>query len=143
MRRQVTLLDYCVYREQGGCIIYREIELKVRAIITIRETFNKVYSNLNEEGGVGRGYVNHHQAYGRFYRGMEHMCQSMCNTRSRLQSSTRLLTAMKARASPNQLINFNASPERIHPPPPTMSNVYVDMTSALVPVFKLISIPTL
>ncbi len=45
---------------------------------------------------------------------MEHylrMFQSMRNTQSRRQSSTRLLAATKARASPNQLNNFNVGAE--------------------------------
>ncbi len=45
---------------------------------------------------------------------MEHnlqMCQSMCNTRCGLQSSTVLFAATKTRASPNQLNNFIASAE--------------------------------
>ncbi len=50
----------------------------------------------------------------RFYRGMEHYLhihQSMRNNRSRLQSSTRILAATKARASPDQLNHFNVSSE--------------------------------
>ncbi len=39
-RRQVTLLEKCVYRGEGGGITYRETELKVRVIKKLRETFN-------------------------------------------------------------------------------------------------------
>ncbi len=55
-----------------------------------------------------------HETYARFYRDMEHnlhMHQSMRKTRSRLQSSTRLLAVTKAMASLNQLTNFNSSAE--------------------------------
>ncbi len=45
------------------------------------------------------------------------MCQSIRNTRSRVRSSTRLLAATKARASPNQLNNFNVS-AKSHTPQP-------------------------
>ncbi len=72
--------------------------------------------------------------------GMEHyihMYQSMCKTRSRLQGSTRLLAATKARAPPNQLNHFNASARKsqilqLHSPP--VSNAYAYMISALPPV---------
>ncbi len=62
-----------------------------------------------------------HETYVWFHRGMEHhlhMCQSMCNTRSRLQSSTRLLAATKARASPNQINKFSPESHSRQPPPP-------------------------
>ncbi len=63
------------------------------------------------------------------------------NTRSRPQSSPRLLAATKARASPNQLNNFNVSAESHTRQHPTLvSNVYVCMTSALPPVFILIGV---
>ncbi len=61
-----------------------------------------------------RHWKRDHITYARFYRGTEHclhMCQLTRNTRSRLQSSTRLLVTTKARASLNQLNNFNASAE--------------------------------
>ncbi len=86
-----------------------------------------------------------------------HMCQLMRNTRSQLQSSTRLLAATKARASPNQLNNFNVSAEspsllphhphicttppppinvwtpklRLHPPPLYVSIVLLSLAPAL------------
>ncbi len=51
-RRQVTL-ENCVYSGQGGGMIYveREIGLKVSVITTIREAFNWVCCNINDEGG--------------------------------------------------------------------------------------------
>ncbi len=81
--------------------------------------------------------------------GMEHyiyMYQSMRKTRSRLQGSTRLLAATKARASPNQLNNFNASARKsqilqLHSPP--VSNAYAYMISALPPALTLIGFSTL
>ncbi len=52
--RQVTLLENCVYRGQGGgIIIKRKIGLKARIIATIRGTYKWVHCNLNEEGGRG------------------------------------------------------------------------------------------
>ncbi len=62
------------------------------------------------------------QAYTRFYRGMEHnlqMHKSLHNTRSRLQSWTRLLAATKAIAFPQSvkknhvLINMTSAPPSI------------------------------
>ncbi len=38
-----------VQRARGGGIIYRETGLKVSIVITIGETFNWVWFNLNEE----------------------------------------------------------------------------------------------
>ncbi len=88
-----------------------------------------------------------HETCARFYRGMEHslhVCLSMRYTRSRLQSSMRLLAVTKARTSPNQLNNFNVSADSPTPqPPPPVSNVYICMTSALSPLFTLIGVSTL
>ncbi len=39
-RRQVTLLESFVYRDQGGGIIYRKTGLKVSDVATIRDTSN-------------------------------------------------------------------------------------------------------
>ncbi len=74
-----------------------------------------------------------------------HMCQSMRNTRSRLQSSPRLLAPTKAKASPNQLNNFNVSTESHtrQPPPPCLqclclhdlsptSRIYINWRSTLI-----------
>ncbi len=53
------------------------------------------------------------------------------NTNStELQSSTRLLAATKASALPNQLNNVNTIAEVHNHPPPPVSNVYANMTSA-------------
>ncbi len=70
-----------------------------------------------------------HKTYARCYRDMEyylHMCQSMQNTISRLQSSTRLLGATKARASPNQWNSFNVDSEGLsrQPSPPHLSPMF-------------------
>ncbi len=45
----VVVLESCMYRGQGGGIIYRETGLKVSIVITIGEAFNWVWFNLNEE----------------------------------------------------------------------------------------------
>ncbi len=50
----MTLLENRVYREKGGSIISREIELKISIIITIRGIFNLMFCNFNEDGSLGR-----------------------------------------------------------------------------------------
>ncbi len=52
--RQVTSLENCRFRGEGGGIIYRETALKVSVISTIRGTFNWLCCSLNKDGGGGR-----------------------------------------------------------------------------------------
>ncbi len=42
VRVQVTLLENCVAREEGGGILYREIRLEVSIITIITEQFNRM-----------------------------------------------------------------------------------------------------
>ncbi len=139
----------CVYNWTGGEISQYKMSVRRRQTtgwkFSTRPTLPDARPR-NRLGQSGRHRKKGHETYARFYRGMEHylhMYQSMSITRSRLQSSTRLLAATKPRASPNQLNNFNVSAEshtRQPPPPTPVSNVYVCMTSALPPLFTLIGV---
>ncbi len=53
--RQVTLLGNCVYRGKGGGLICRETGQNGSVMITIKEAFNWVYCNINEEVGATEG----------------------------------------------------------------------------------------